>query len=933
MNIDEVTGMAIAKQETHGDQVIHNYAPQPAPEPGDEELLRAFATSLHSVAADCSQLVTRGLTLGGGSHQKPLRLAHVYVSLDTKSPRPSEKEDSKAPAESRTSLSALEVLFDPEFTRIVLVGEPGSGKSTFLQYVTLCLADSLCVAQSLTSQLDGWKIPESLQGQKLAPLRVLLREFAPTLHAAQPAAAEDVVSFLRSQLSAEAAARLPELLKRGRAFVLFDGLDEVPKAILPAVQQAITSFAKRDYAKCRIAVTCRTESYKAQEFRLPGFPPPHEIAPLSFQHRDWFVHAWYRELEEVQKQFKGQGAACAASLLCALATDRLREMAGNPFFLTAMAALHRPDKPLPDTSAELMHRLVDGVLEESRRTGTGCQTDVMEMGGLLKQVNQGFKDLRWSLQSIAYAAREKRQDHASRFVDEDLLRARLALGKGTDREWVSKVLQALLHRAGLLQSQDGTYFEFAYRFEEFLAGCHLANQDAWANVQPSFATRARDLLDKQGDYARQAILWAAGVNAHVQRGTRGLVRELVSLLVTPPTSSPQPRRSLFGWIRASLRSAPAPRETGHVEPNLPHWELAADIACDAGMEHWSDAQVPNTSETVGRLRAKLEEVRNGVKRFDIKARAQAASAIGRLGDPRDGVGLREDGLPDLAFDGVFPTGEITLAENHQRVTITAPYRLSCYPVTVAQYQAFVAAGGYEDDGSGEAAQRLLRWWGKEGLKWKRDRRITGPEGYDPVFQTPNHPRVGVSWYEAAAFCRWLTERLRAATGSDTRREEACAFESDIPNPKSEMVRASSTGLLPGQEIRLPHEAEWEQAARWNRDAGKADERRYPWGGKEEKDLAQRCNMSKSGIGHTSAVGLFPSGKSDCGAMDLSGNVWEWCENLYRENQEYRVLRGGSWVSGNPGDLSCSCRDYVAPDYRYRSLGFRCVVVLGGSAPR
>jgi formylglycine-generating enzyme required for sulfatase activity len=171
-----------------------------------------------------------------------------------------------------------------------------------------------------------------------------------------------------------------------------------------------------------------------------------------------------------------------------------------------------------------------------------------------------------------------------------------------------------------------------------------------------------------------------------------------------------------------------------------------------------------------------------------------------------------------------------------------------------------------------------------------------PACYDPVFQTPNHPRVGVNWFEAMAFCRWLTQQLR-----------------------------QKKVLTESEEIRLPHEAEWEQAARWNSKESQADDRHFPWGN-EEKSIAQRCNMSKTGIGHTSAVGLSPSGKADCGAMDLAGNVWEWCENLHNPDEEWRVLRGGSWLDGAPHRLRCSSRNGSHPVNRFNYLGFRCVVV-------
>ncbi|MCX6910160.1 MAG: SUMF1/EgtB/PvdO family nonheme iron enzyme [Verrucomicrobia bacterium] len=459
-------------------------------------------------------------------------------------------------------------------------------------------------------------------------------------------------------------------------------------------------------------------------------------------------------------------------------------------------------------------------------------------------------------------------------------------------EWVDKLLDALLHRAGLLQSADGENFEFAYRFEEFLAGCHLANRDAWVKTQPSFVTRVRNLLKKQGDYARQVVIWAAGVNAHVQID-RSTVRELVSDLT--------------------------PRNPVADAASLTNLELAADIARDAGMEHWQDEDVPDTTDTVSRLRARLEEVRDGVGRFEAKVRSRAASAIGRLGDHRPSVQLK-NGLPDLADWILIPAGEFPMGCTEAEAKypdekpqfpcrlINQPYRISRYPITVEQYQAFVKADGYRDVGSKEDEIKLLRWWTPEGLKWKRARGITGPEDSDPVFQTPNHPRVGVSWFEAVAFCRWLTDELKR---------------------KGELKN--------GEKITLPSEAQWERAARHT------DGRTFPWGNEEE--CQQRCNMGDTGIGHTSAVGLFPSGNAECSAADMAGNVWEWCRtkwmNSYQgyeqkvndelEGQDSRVLRGGSFGLVR-GLLRCARRYYCDPDYRLVCVGFRVVLVAGVSAP-
>ena len=102
--------------------------------------------------------------------------------------------------------------------------------------------------------------------------------------------------------------------------------------------------------------------------------------------------------------------------------------------------------------------------------------------------------------------------------------------------------------------------------------------------------------------------------------------------------------------------------------------------------------------------------------------------------------------------------------------INKPYRISRYQVTNAQYQAFVEADGYRDE----------QFWTEDGWRWRQSEDADSPRDFGPLFQAPNHPRVGVSWYEAVAYCSWLSERL-------------------------------------GYTVRLPSEAEWERAAaqyRW-----------------------------------------------------------------------------------------------------------------------
>jgi formylglycine-generating enzyme required for sulfatase activity len=150
----------------------------------------------------------------------------------------------------------------------------------------------------------------------------------------------------------------------------------------------------------------------------------------------------------------------------------------------------------------------------------------------------------------------------------------------------------------------------------------------------------------------------------------------------------------------------------------------------------------------------------------------------------------------------------------------------------------------------------------------------------------NHPRERVTWYGAVAFCRWLSDKL-------------------------------------GYEVRLPTEWEWQQAAT----GGEAD-RAYPWGPDWKED---HTNSQEAGIGQTSAVGMFPAGASPVGALDMTGNVWEWCLNEYNKpsntglgGEEWRVLRGGSWYSDKRA-AGAAFRNLIPPiDWYDGDFGMRVV---------
>ena len=233
---------------------------------------------------------------------------------------------------------------------------------------------------------------------------------------------------------------------------------------------------------------------------------------------------------------------------------------------------------------------------------------------------------------------------------------------------------------------------------------------------------------------------------------------------------------------------------------------------------------------------------------------------------REGVGVI-DGIPDILWRAV-PGGEVEI-DGHGRFPVE-PFHMAAFPVTNAQFRAFLDAdGGHSND----------RWW--QGLAADRDDRKPAK----PTWSEPDHPRETLNWYEAVAFCRWLSEKL-------------------------------------GYEVRLPDEHEWQWAAQSAR-----DDFVYPWGLNWKDGVA---NTRESGAGRTTAVTAHPAGDSGQGVAGLTGNVWEWCRSEYEDpkrgrpdGRRPRVVRGVSWFNNLDG-ARADFRSFDRPNVRLNNLGFRVV---------
>jgi formylglycine-generating enzyme required for sulfatase activity len=242
-------------------------------------------------------------------------------------------------------------------------------------------------------------------------------------------------------------------------------------------------------------------------------------------------------------------------------------------------------------------------------------------------------------------------------------------------------------------------------------------------------------------------------------------------------------------------------------------------------------------------------------------------------------------------------------------TLTASFSMSKFLITNSEFGQFVSDGGYGEQG----------YWTTNGWAWKGKK---GQPAYwtDNRFNGPQQPVVGVSWYEAVAFCNWLSAKEGLTPAYD----------------------ATGRADLGASGYRLPTEVEWEYAAA--KGAPDAGRRIYPWGDKWDPTLAV-CQVKPAGAAKSANVGSkSPAGDTPQGLADMAGNVWEWTADndegdasiahsassdryhFQGDSSSQRfVLRGGSWVIDFPNGMRSAFRSFTSsPGLRFNVYGFRIV---------
>jgi formylglycine-generating enzyme required for sulfatase activity len=777
-----------------------------------------------------------GLDMDAGMSFEPLGLERIMGDAFDKAGEP--VEDARVPVHAHE--------------RVILLGEPGSGKTTTLLQLAVDLA------RQVQDDPDNVRIP----------IFVPLRKYDGSI---------TFVDFVRQQMYNLQDA-YTDLIQQDKLIFLLDALNEMPRTDDDGrdLVADVRDFAQK---QARWVVSCRVRDYQEElkdvpdvsKVRLQPLDPPRIRDVIMARFREQFapqgiasesdgeslwqamygsddlLTAWQNVTEKgTQQQFWGlkrpDGIGYSwesdARAWQAMANDKRRMMhlCRNPYMTKMVSDIYAIDKSLPDNRGALFKKFVDKLLARDE--------------ALAKSVGATWLDdalIRKGLAEIAY--RMGAQTELPRTQAETIL-----------HDVVPQADSALLLRiaqgASLLDvGQD-------VRFTHQLLQEYFASEVMGALVDDGVP--ATTLWQPENWWEPNGREETAIILAGVRGDPEGIARWLASA---------QPELAV-----QVLQESGVPVDLATLDA-----DTRQALIDSANAKAKSDNPVERAAayRVLGLLNV---DNRQGIGVIEVKV-PSPSEAVGR-GD----LGVRAIRLPDIAWGDPLPANtEVPIGGDSdayqalpaQTVQFPYAYRLSRYTITYGQFQCFV------DDAS-EMGYEYDTWWDGFPDNYKRQPMLEQNNPYD------NHPRDNVSWYQAVAFCRWLTWHLHEA------------------------------GLLDsGEEIRLPSSQEWEAYARY------PDGRKYVYG--DSVDVSM-MNVRDTGIGKTSAVGLFAS--SPLGVYDMNGNVWEWCLTKFKEDGEpegdaidesgaNRVLRAGAFGSSSDNARAASRNDFGVPSLRDGGIGYRC----------
>ena len=847
---------------------------------------------LEQASTAYSRFKFRGLPRVRAKGIEPPQLDQAYVSVSVMT----ETKGSEGSGEKKTSRDSLveagriqikekPVALGEALTksmRLAIIGVAGSGKSTLLQWAGQSFARAL-LGKPLTEEQKAFI--QALGGKPLVPFLFPLRAYSKYCDKnGCSRSSKTLLNFMAEYFSDHHASLDLDVdffktnLQKG-CLLMADGLDEVDPVDRSSVRSALEELlAEFDNPNLRCLVTSRPSAVHVAE-QMHGFDSC-EVQRLTPEQRDSLIDMWYRAVLADDPREARRKASDLSSRI-EDSDVRVKELATTPLMTTIFAMVHYSRDELPKQRSKLYEEAVEVLLTEVPFKGEEAK-DLQNWGGVDWEVRRD------RIARIAFELRERGKDSLLESDLVELIWNRFGDEETEARRSCARFLRDVAERGGLLEAMDDQYGFYTHAtFQEYLAGRYLAEEYPAEKLQTFLMEHiSNDLWD-------EALRLAVG---YLAIKGEDKANRFVLQIANAGTNETTKARALYV---AGLALADVPQ----------------------------NRRMP---DTIRQIVPKIEAVfSSNPPRVGIRDRFNLGLALGSLGDPR--LKSFEPGCVPVA-GGIFRMGtsaeeEETMKEQdisayddekpaHQ--VFVSEFAIGKFPVTNQEYSAFHEDKGYEKD----------EYWSKDGWAWrtgKYDSTVSQIEDEslrktyedwlkqrpvdlrdkpfyweNPQWNVPNLPVVGVSWFEAEAFCIWLNRKT-------------------------------------GKMYRLPTEAEWEKAARGTNNTI------WSWGNTWNGDLCNNADKETAEkLNRTSAVGMYSNGGSSYGTLDMIGNVWEWCSDWYDEG-EYkkridtnvrdpqgpqrgvmRVLRGGSFnYIRRLTRCAYRLRDY--PDDFPYDIGFRVCV--------
>ena len=676
-----------------------------------------------------------------------------------------------------TIAEALQTIDHNRIAGLVILGGPGTGKTTVLRYLALSYARGL--------QGERFDQPRS-RLPLFVPLRTLVAESPPPL-------ADYMTQWCLQAGCKVSPAFFDDMLKSGQCLVLLDGLDEVADA---AQRRAVSRWIAQQsvaYGHNPFVITCRPAGFR-EDFLPPRFLRL-DIQDFDETDVEAFARNWCLAVETMLRGDSDTARQKAESdgtdLIQAIqGNERVKALAVNPLMLSIIALVHRYRARLPDRRVDLYSECVEVLLghwDEAK----DLAVDIPPTKAL--QV----------LQPLALWMHEHKSGESQRLARceeiEPVIAPHLA-GIGFAEAGAARAfLNSIRDRSGLLVEHGPDMFGFQHQtFQEFLTAKEIV------------AHRREALLSEHfGDgYWQEVTLLYAGLHdttallqdilalpdAHLMQHWARVCQVRDEALYVDDRTRQAISAHPFTVLRRASEAVTAGRAAIHARSQMPELDALIE-AFDAADDCLIKGHLALLLSETGDMRA-AEVLQPHLTHPEPHVRYVVALALAILGTETPQI------LDDLLMVRI-PAGEFTMGsdkgdedEKPVRRIATGAFALDRFPLTNGQFRHFVDAGGYEE----------RRYWPDQGWQWKEENNIAQPIAWDyPQYMRPSSPVVALSFYEAQAYANWAGKRLpteqeweRAARGDEDAREYPWGdtYEARRANADGEIDGPTPVGSFP-----------------------------------------------------------------------------------------------------------------------------------------